>query len=75
MKKATAISQGNNRFRDSPGVSVDTETALELVGIMLLPKSIAGGQDLANNTLSWNHPFFAAGRSLIDETLEGGSVR
>jgi len=43
MKKATATSHGNNRFRDSSGVSGDAETALELVNIMLLGKSIAGG--------------------------------
>ncbi len=37
MKKATATSQGNNRFTDLPGAAGGTETALEWAGIILPP--------------------------------------
>src|ERR1044071_8404600 len=35
MKKATATSQGNNRFTDAPGAAGGTETELEWAGIIL----------------------------------------
>jgi len=37
MKKATATSQGNNRFTDLPGAAGGAETALEWAGIILPP--------------------------------------
>jgi len=36
-KKATATSQGNNRFTDAPGAAGGAETALQSPGIILLP--------------------------------------
>jgi tellurite resistance protein TehA-like permease len=36
MKKATATSQGNNRFTDSLGAAAGAETTLELVGLILV---------------------------------------
>ena len=46
MKKATATSHGNNRFKDSPGVSGDTAPVLELVGLMLLAIASLVGENL-----------------------------
>jgi hypothetical protein len=50
MKKATATSQGNKRFTDVLGSAGGMETTLEFAKIILVADSIAGLQDLANNT-------------------------
>src|SRR2546430_16232723 len=42
MKKATATSQGNNRFTDLTGAAGGTETALEWAGIILPPADYLG---------------------------------
>jgi hypothetical protein len=50
MKKATATSQGNKRFTDVLGSAGGIATTLEFDEIILAADSIAGLQDLANNT-------------------------
>src|ERR1043165_8149630 len=74
MKKATATSQGNNRFTDVSGAAGGTETALELAGI-ILPRAdylsaphfqfrITGGYLFNAETLRTH-----SGRPLIDADL------
>ena len=61
MKKATATSQGNNRFTDLPGAAGGTETALEWAGIILPP---------ADYLVVLHFQFRIAGRYLFNaETL------
>jgi hypothetical protein len=63
MKKATATSQGSNRFTDSPGDVAGGDSVLELAGIILVADSISGLRVFANNTVAAHehvlhpHPF------------------
>jgi hypothetical protein len=82
MKKATATSQGSNRFTDSPGGAEGGDSLLELAGIILMADSISGLRVFANDTVAAHdyilhpHPFadVAENTAPVDSELKSARV-